>query len=85
MNKKDWIEGFLFAGMRILAVAMIVVGLLGLVFQLLDSWSAFDPSYLADFLASTVLKPMIVIAAGLVLLAVSGRLAKSLAGPTGHS
>ena len=36
MNKKDWIEGFLFAGLRILAVAMIVVGLLGLVFQLLN-------------------------------------------------
>ena len=75
----------MFAGLRILAVTMVVFGLLGLVFQLLNSWSAFDPSYLAEFLASTVLKPLIVIITGLVLLVISGRLAKSLAGHPGHS
>ena len=79
MNKKDWIEGLLFAGFRFLAVVLIVFGFLGLVFQLLESWQSFDPSYLSHFLASTVLRPVIVILTGLVLMTISSRLAHSMA------
>lgn len=78
MNKNDWIEGLLFAGCRLIGIALIVAGLLGLVFQLMDSWSAFDPSYLWEFLASTILRPLIVIITGLMLLALSGRVARLL-------
>ena len=78
MNKNDWIEALLFAGCRLIGIVMIVAGLLGLVFQLMDSWSAFDPSYLWEFLASTILRPTLVIIAGLMLLALAGRVARYL-------
>ena len=80
MNKKDWIEGLLFAGFRLLAVTLIIIGLIGAVLQLLNSWYAFDPSYWGEFLASTVLRPLILIMVGLLLMAISGKMAKSMAG-----
>ncbi len=85
MNKKDWIEGLLFAGFRLMAVALIIIGLLSLLFQLINSWSAFDPSYLWPFLASTILRPSIVILTGLLLMAISNRLAHSMAKRHKHS
>lgn len=79
MNKKDWTEALLFAGLRIMAIMLIIAGSLGLLFQLVESWSAFDPSYLRQFFTSTVLRPLIVVITGVCLLGISGRLSRMLA------
>jgi hypothetical protein len=79
MNKKDWVEARLFAGFRIIAMAGIFLGCVGLAFNLADSWSAFDPSYLNAFLASTVVKPVILIAASFLLNTVSSPMARRMA------
>ena len=79
MNRKDWTEALLFSGFRMMAVFLVIIGTLGLLFQLLESWSAFDPSYFRQFISSTVLRPLIVILTGLLLLIFSGRLSRLLA------
>ena len=79
MNKKDWAESFLFAGFRILAVACLLGGLLGLVFQLIEAWYRFDPNYLGAFLAATILRPLLVMLAGLALYLLAPRMAHRMA------
>ncbi|MGC9450310.1 MAG: hypothetical protein ACP5I4_02590 [Oceanipulchritudo sp.] len=79
MNKKDWVEGILFGGFRLMGAACMLTGLLGVVFQLIDAWYRFDPNYLGNFIAATVLKPLILVAAGLLLHAFSGRLSRRMA------
>lgn len=78
MNKKDLVEGLLFAGFRIAAAGCILFGLLSLVFQLLDSWYRFDPNYLGTFLAETVLRPIVMVGAGILLHLLSGSLARRM-------
>ena len=78
-TKKDWIEGILFAGFRLMAVGLLLVGLLGMVFQLLESWYQFDPNYLGTFVSETILRPLIVFLAGLFLYAGSGLMARRMA------
>ena len=79
MNKKDWVEGMLFAGFRILAVACLLIGLLGMVFRMLDAWYRLDPNYLGTFLADTLLRPFLVFLTGLILYGFSGRLSRRMA------
>ena len=79
-TKKDWVEGILFAGFRLMAVGLLVVGLLGMIFQLLESWYRFDPNYLGTFVSETILRPLIVFMSGILLYAGSGMMARRMAG-----
>ena len=79
MNKKDWSESILFAGFRLLAVACMLVGLLGIVLQFIDAWYRFDPNYLWAFIVATLLKPAVILAAGILLYLASGRMAHRMA------
>jgi hypothetical protein len=79
MNKKDWAESILFAGFRLLAVACLLAGLLGIVMTLIDTWYRFDPNYLWTFIAATLLKPLLVALAGGLLYLFSGRMAHRMA------
>ncbi len=82
MNRKDWTEALIFAGLRIMAVMLIIGGLLGVVFQLMESWSSFDPSYFWQFVSSTMLRPLILVFTGLGLSVMSGWLSRHLS--AGH-
>ena len=79
-SKKDWVEEILFAGFRLMAVGLMLVGLLGVIFQLLESWFQFDPNYLGTFVSETILRPLIVFLTGLILYAGSGLMARRMAG-----
>jgi hypothetical protein len=79
MNKSDWVEGLLFAGFRLIAVICLLIGGIGMLFQLIEAWYRVDPNYLGSFLADTVLRPFIICLAGLLLYALSGRLARRMA------
>ena len=85
MNKKDWVEGLLFAGFRIISTGVILVGLLGLVFQIIDTWYRFDPNYLGSYLADTLLRPFIMILAGVFLHAIASRMSHRMAARFSHS
>ena len=78
MNKWDWIESFLFAGFRIVAFVFILVGLLGLIFQLMDGWHQFDPNYLGAFILHTLARPLIVMFTGVLLHYASGFLSRKM-------
>jgi hypothetical protein len=79
MNKKDWVEGLLFAGFRLMAASIILLGGLSIVFQLLEAWHRFDPNYLGAFLAGTLLRPAILFLTGIVLHLMAGKLAHRMA------
>ena len=79
MNKKDWVESLLFAGFRLMSVTCLLIGRLGMVFQLLETWSRFDPNYLGAFLAGTILRPAIVLLVGVLLHLFSAKLAHRMA------
>ena len=79
MNKKDLVEGLLFAGLRTLSTGCILAGLLGIALQLLDSWYRFDPNYLGAFLAETVIRPLVLAGGGLLLHLLAPVLARSMA------
>ena len=85
MNKKDWVEGLLFAGFRIMSAGCMLLGSLGTIFQLLETWSRFDPNYLGAFIASTLLRPVIVLLAGILLHLLSAKLARRMASGISHS
>ncbi len=78
-TKKDWVEGILFAGFRLMAVGLLLTGLLGMAFQFLESWYRFDPNYLGTFLAETILRPLMVFITGALLYAGSGWMARRMA------
>ncbi|MFO7725855.1 MAG: hypothetical protein R6V45_09935 [Oceanipulchritudo sp.] len=71
-------ESLLFAGFRLMAVALILMGGLDLFLQVLDSWYRFDPNYLVSFLLQTVLKPFLLLLSGGFLLRFSTGLARRL-------
>lgn len=79
MNKKDWVEGMLFAGFRLMAAGCILLGGLSIVFQLISAWDRFDPNYLGAFIAGTLLRPLVLVAAGILLHLLSGKLAHRMA------
>jgi hypothetical protein len=79
MNKKEWVEGLLFAGFRVLSTTSILAGMVGMAFQLAASWDAFDPSYFGNFLMDTLARPLILVSAGILLHLLAGKLARSMA------
>ncbi|MEX0320773.1 MAG: hypothetical protein AB3N63_01300 [Puniceicoccaceae bacterium] len=79
MDKKDMVESLLFAGFRVMALLLMLTGLLGLVFQLLEAWDQFDPNYLGSFVTAILLRPIILILTGLVLHFSSGLMARLMA------
>ena len=79
MNKKDWVEGLLFSGFRLMAAGCVLLGGLGLVFQLIGAWDRFDPNYLGAFIAGTLLRPLVLVATGIALHLLSGKLAHRMA------
>ena len=85
MNKKEWVEGMLFAGFRLVSTTCFLAGLIGMAFQLTSSWDAFDPSYLGIFLLDTMARPLILIGAGIFLHLFAGKLSRSMTSRFGHS
>ena len=81
MNKQEMTEGLLFAGFRLMALALVLTGILTLFFQLAESWYQFDPNYLRIFLWGTLLRPVSLIAVGGGLHLLSARLARRMALP----
>ena len=81
MNKQEMTEGLLFAGFRLMAVALVLIGVLTLFFQLAESWYQFDPSYLRIFLWGTLLRPLALIVVGGGLHLISAPLARRMASP----
>ena len=79
MNTKDWVEGLLFAGFRLMAAGCVLLGGLSVLFQLLDAWHRFDPNYLGAFIAGTLLRPIVLIVTGIILHLLSGKLAHRMA------
>ena len=83
MDKKILTESLLFAGLRLIAVSLLLLGGLDLVLQVLDSWYRFDPNYLLQFFLQTVLQPFLLLFSGGLLLRYSAPLARRLsADPT---
>jgi len=78
-TRKDWVEGILFAGFRLMAVALLLTGLLGMAFQLLDSWYRFDPNYLGAYFAEILLRPFILCMTGGILYLLSRWMAHRMA------
>jgi hypothetical protein len=81
MNRRELTESLLFAGLRLLAVGLLLAGALGLAFELGDAWYRFDPNYLGDFLMATVYRPTLVLGAGIILFFLARRLARACASP----
>jgi hypothetical protein len=79
MNKKEWVEGLLFAGFRLVSTTSVLAGMVGMAFQFAASWDAFDPSYLGIFLLDTMARPLILVGAGILLHLLAGKLARSMA------
>ena len=79
MDKKDMVESLLFSGFRTLALVLMLTGILGLVFQLMEAWDQFDPNYLGSFITAILLRPLILIITGTVLHFCSGFMARRMA------
>ena len=81
MSKRDLVECLLLAGIRLLAVILILLGVLSLVMQLLESWYRFDPNYLGTFLMDTLFRPVLFLFSGAVLYGLSAGLARFMSKP----
>lgn len=81
MSKADLIECLCFAGLRLLAFALALAGLLQLVFALLDAWYHFDPNYLGAFFSARLLRPLLILLWGLILYPLAPSLARFMARP----
>ena len=81
MNKHELIESLLFSGLRLMAVAFILIGGIQLVFQLAEAWYRFDPNYLGEFLFATVFRPVVLILVGFALCLSSRWIARRMANP----
>ncbi len=79
MDKKEMVESLLFAGFRITALVLMLVGFFALVFQLLEAWDQFDPNYLGSFVNANLLRPIILVLVGLLLHFCSGFMARRAA------
>lgn len=80
MNRQDLLDCLLFAGLRLMAFALVLFGGLELFFQLVDSWYRFDPNYLGAFLLQTIFRPLVLALAGFLLYAMAGPLSRKLGG-----
>ena len=81
MKKHELIECLLFSGLRLMAVALFLVGGLQLVFQIAGAWYRFDPNYLGDYLYSTVFRPAALLIVAVALFAAAGRFAQWMSRP----
>jgi hypothetical protein len=79
MNRRELLDCLLFAGLRLMAVALLIAGGLELFFQLVESWYRFDPNYLGAFLFQTVFRPTGLLLAGLALYFLAGPLSRKIA------
>jgi hypothetical protein len=79
MNKREFTECLVFAGLRLLAVALLLAGGLGSLFALADAWYRFDPNYLGDFLRATLLRPGAILLTGVILFLGARRCAARMA------
>jgi hypothetical protein len=59
--------------------ACILLGALNILYQLLETWDRFDPNYLGAYLAGTILRPALLVLAGIMLHLLSGKLARRMA------
>lgn len=75
MNKIEWTEALCFAGLRLMAVAMLLFGGLQFLFAVMDVWYRFDPNYFGAFFSTHLLRPLIVLLAGGLLYGLSARIA----------
>lgn len=81
MNKQELVEALLFAGFRLMASGLILVGGLALVFELAGSWYRFDPNYLSSWFAATLLRPLLLLAAGTGLYFTAPGMARRMSAP----
>jgi hypothetical protein len=81
MNSHESAVGILFAGVRLIAIALLLTGLLGLVFSLSESWYHFDPNYLRAFLLATCFRPAVFGLTGWTLYLLAKPLASIAARP----
>jgi hypothetical protein len=79
MDKRDYLECLLFAGLRLIAIGLMLIGGFGLVFQIVESWYRFDPNYLGAFLLGSVFRPALIAVAGLILFKASASMARGMA------
>jgi hypothetical protein len=79
MDKRDFTESLLFAGLRLIAVVLLLVAGFGLIFQLMESWYRFDPNYLGAFLLGTVFRPVVLGLIGFILFKCAPALARRMA------
>lgn len=79
MTKRDWVEGLLFAGFRLIAALLLLAGGLALVVQLVDSWYQFDPNYFGGFFLGVLFRPLLALATGALLHLLAGRVAACMA------
>lgn len=81
MNKHELTEALLFSGLRLMAVALFLVGGIQLVFQLAEAWYRFDPNYLGDFLFSTVFRPVVLLLVAAALCLSARWMSRRMANP----
>jgi len=67
MNKADWIEAIVVAGLRTVAVTAWFVAAYAVVIHLAESLYQFDPNYLATFLFYRLLRPVLLVVLGALL------------------
>jgi hypothetical protein len=79
MDKREFTECLLYAGLRLMAIGLLLAGGFGLIFQLVESWYRFDPNYLGAFLMGTIFRPALITLVGLVLLKASTGMARRMA------
>lgn len=76
MNSHSFVRGLLFAGFRLTAALLILIGGLTLLFQFSETWFHFDPSYLGAFAFSLFFRPLVLMVAGLGLYRFAPRLSR---------
>lgn len=76
MKKRDLLDCLLFAGLRLIAVVLLLFGMLALIVQLMESWYRFDPNYLGTFLMDALFRPVLYLLSGTILYRIAPRLAQ---------
>lgn len=66
-------------GVRLLGLALVVVGLWQLLSNLIDTFYAFEPAYFLYYVTQQLLRPLVALALGALLLLVSRPLGRRLA------
>lgn len=81
MNKHELTECLLFAGLRLIATALFLIGGIQLVFQIAEAWYRFDPNYLGEYLFSTVFRPVVILLLATALCLSSRWMSRRMAKP----